>query len=149
MSAELIAPEKSAAGQRVDLMQYLLGKQPQVECALTHRFTPGMYIREILMPAGSIVIGRIHKTTHPFVMLTGRSSTWTEEGGVVEMVAPCVGITTPGTRRVSIILEDCRFLTFHPTAETDLDKLQAELTDTPDVSYVEGVLDKLVEENFA
>ncbi len=28
-------------------------------------------------------------------------------------------------------------MTFHPTPETDLDKLQEQLTETPDVSYLD------------
>ena len=108
--------------QRRDMIQHALGKLPAVECPLVHRFTPGLYTREIFMPAGTAIVSRIHKTEHPYVVLT----------------AGAVGITKPGTRRVLYVTEDCRWLTFHPTTETDMDKLQAELTDTPDVSYFDG-----------
>lgn len=122
--------------KRVDFIQHAFGKLPQVETPLVHRFTPGLYVREIFMPKGSIVVSRVHKTEHPFVVTRGRASVWTEEGGVVEICAPHVGITKPGTRRVLLIHEDCQWLTFHPTKETDLEKLQVELTETPDVSYI-------------
>jgi len=124
--------------QRVDMIQHALGKLPAVECPLVHRFTPGLYTREIFMPAGTAIVSRIHKTEHPYVVLTGRALVWTAEAGVVTLTAGAVGITKPGTRRVLYVTEDCRWLTFHPTTETDMDKLQAELTDTPDVSYFDG-----------
>ena len=132
----ITTPARSPAQQRVDVLQHDLAQFPPGEFPLTHRFTPGLYAREIFMPAGSLVVSRVHKTEHPYVVLSGRVRVWTEEGGVVEISGPHVGITKPGTRRVVFILEDCRWITFHPTTETDLEQLRVELTDTPDVSYV-------------
>jgi len=123
-------------GQQVDWLAYHLGKLPQLHLPLVHRFTPGLYIRQIFMPAGSVVVSRVHKTAHPFVVSQGRAAVWSEDTGVQELAAPFTGITTPGTRRVLVIYEDCVWTTFHPTNETDLDKLQEELTTTPDVSYI-------------
>lgn len=124
---------------KVDRLQYELGKFPQIEMPLTHRFTPGLYIREILMPKGAIVISRIHKTTHPFVVSKGRAAVMDEHGRVTQISAPHTGITQPGTRRVLFIHEDCIWTTFHPgnwPADTDPDQIVAEVTDTPDVSYI-------------
>ncbi len=120
----------------VDAIQYHLGAFPAADCPVTHHFTPGLYAREIFMPAGAIVVSRIHKTEHPHAMLAGRILVWTEDRGVVELKAGHFGITQPGTRRVAYIAEDCRWVTFHATTQTDLDKLQDELTTTPDVAYV-------------
>lgn len=129
--------------RKVDFLQYEWGKLPQLEMPLVHRFTPGLYIRQITMPAGSVVISRVHKTTHPFVISKGRCSVWSEEHGVQELSAPHCGITTPATRRILVIHEETVWTTFHPTAETDLAKLEAELTETPDVSYIGQMVDKL------
>lgn len=90
------------------------------------------------MPAGTLVVSRQHKTEHPYVVLTGRVMVSVPGEGVKVLEAGHVGITKPGTRRALYILEDCRWITFHPTKETDLAKLQDELTFTPDVSYIEG-----------
>lgn len=129
-------PVFPSSQERVDLLQYELGKLPQVEMPLLHRFTPGLYTRQITMPAGSVVISRVHKTTHPFVISKGRCSVWSEEHGVQELAAPYCGITTPATRRILVMHEETVWTTFHPTQETDLQKLQEELTETPDVSYI-------------
>lgn len=109
---------------------------PPVECPVQHRFTPGMYAREIFMPAGALVISRVHRTRHPFVVLSGRVLVYSPASGVVELAAGHVRITEPGTQRVLLIVEDCRWITFHPTVETDLEKLQEELTTTPDLAGV-------------
>ena len=130
--------ERGAAPDRVDVIQHGLGAFPRAECPVTHRFTPGLYAREIFMPRGVMVVSRIHKTEHPFAVLQGTALVWTEETGVITLKAGHVGITKPGTRRVLYMPEDCRWVTFHPTTETDLDKLQEELTETPDVSYLDN-----------
>lgn len=125
------------AQQQVDMIQRGLEAFPPADCPVVNRFTPGLYAREIFMPAGTAVVSRRHKTEHPFVVLSGRALVWTEETGVIELKAGQVGITKPGTRRVLYLPEDTRWITFHPTMTTDMDALQAELTETPDVSEIE------------
>lgn len=124
--------------KRIDVMHYALQELPQVECPLVHRFTPGMYSREIFMPAGTLVVSRQHKTEHQYAVLTGRAMVNVPGEGVKILEAGHVGVTKPGTRRALYILDDCKWVTFHPTQETDLEKLQEELTFTPDVGYVEN-----------
>ena len=94
------------AQRRIDEALPTLRALPQVECPLIHRFTPGMYIREIFMPKGTYVISKIHKTEHPFVVTMGRVKVWIEDKGVEEIAAPFVGTTKPGTRRILEISED-------------------------------------------
>lgn len=112
---------------KIDQAVTELARLPQVECPLVHRFTPGLYSREIFMPAGSLIISKLHKTEHPYVISKGRVSVWTEESGVVQLQAPFCGITKPGTRRILFIHDDCVWTTFHPTKETDLEKIEGEL----------------------
>jgi hypothetical protein len=108
-----------------------LRKLPQVEMPLKHTFTPGMYARQIFMPKGTLVISRIHKTEHPYVVTEGRARVWTEDNGVVDIKAPHFGVTKPGTCRVLYIVEDCTWTTFHATDETDPEKWVETFTDDP------------------
>ena len=98
-----------------ELEAALLGNFETVDCPVTHRFTEGMYIREIFMPKGSVVTSLIHKTNHPFFILKGKVSVFSENDGKQLLEAPYVGITTPNTRRVLKIHEDCIWATCHPT----------------------------------
>lgn len=125
------------------LEQALVDNLPAVECPLIHRFTPGLYAREIFMPAGTIITSKIHKTEHPFVILSGRVRVWTDEDGDVELVGPHVGITKPGTRRVLAILEDTRWITFHPSEETELVALERELIEPHDIPVPIDVIEQL------
>jgi len=97
---------------------------------LTHRFTPGMYIREIFMPAGAVLTSQIHKTEHPFVISKGHCLVYlNREDGWKEFKAPHTGITYPGTRRILVILEDTIWTTFHVTELTDLMEIERHLSE--------------------
>lgn len=97
----------------IDEAEALLVQLPQVECPLKHTFTPGLYIREIFMPKGTLLTSKIHNTTHPFVVSKGKVNVIVD-GRVQYIEAPYQGKTIPGTRRVLYIEEDCVWTTFHP-----------------------------------
>lgn len=99
----------------IDAVEAIIAQHPPVDCPLVHRFTNNMYIREIFMPAGSLITSKIHKTEHPFVISKGSCTVWTDEGESMTLSAPYCGITKPNTRRVLFIHEDCVWTTFHVT----------------------------------
>lgn len=100
---------------------------PKVDCKVEHRFTPGLYIREITMPQGSLITSKIHRTEHPFVISKGRVAVWTEESGVQHLEAPYTGITNPGTRRLLFVWEDTVWTTFHPTKQREVSAVEDEI----------------------
>lgn len=118
---------RAAANSRVNELEQIMSQFPPVECPLNHTFTPGLYMREIFMPAGTLVTSKIHKTEHPFIISKGVVSVWIEGEGVKTFHAPHSGVTKPGTRRVLYVHEDCVWATFHPTTEKDLEKIEAQL----------------------
>ena len=129
---ESVVDLKSGYHQRLDRLEREMVKYPWVVMPVTHRFTPGLYIREIFMPAGTILTSKIHKTEHPFVISAGCLDVLMEDGVWVHMRAPHTGITKPGTRRVLRIIEDTIWTTFHPTDETDVEKIEAAIIEKHD-----------------
>lgn len=110
-----------------------MGSQMQVECPLKHYFAPGVYLREIFMPAGSVVIGKIHKTEHFNIIQKGRLSLIGEgESHVLE--GPCTFVSKAGVQKVLYIHEDTVWSTVHLTTERDLERLESDLIE-PDSSY--------------
>lgn len=103
-----------------------LGKQIE-EYPVVHRFTPGLYIRELSMPMGTIATTMIHKTEHPLVVSKGRCHVYLEGVGWREFCAPHIELTKPGTRRCFIVLEDTVWTTFHPTHLTDIGEIEEAL----------------------
>ena len=93
-------------------------------CPMIHLFSPGIYIRGILMRAGRYIIGHEHKTEHFNFVLNGKALV--DIDGVQHLIeAPSIFKSEPGVRKVLIILEDMRWVTVHPnpTDERDLKKL--------------------------
>lgn len=107
-------------------VQRELEQLPQIDCPLKHHFAPGAYAREILLPKGSLVIGKIHKHSHINVISKGRVSVITETGRK-ELEAPCTFVSDVGTKRAVYAHEDTVWTTVHVTNETDPEKLEEEI----------------------
>lgn len=120
----------------IDKLQVTMEALTQVECPLVHRFTPGIYVREIFMPKGALIVSKIHKTEHPFTISKGRVRVLIPGEGVVELSAPYTGVTKPGTRRVLYILEDCVWTTYHPTDKTTPEEVEEDIIEKRDLSSV-------------
>ena len=49
----------------IDDLELALAKLPLLDLEVVNRFTDGMYIRELHIPAGTMVTTMTHKTQHP------------------------------------------------------------------------------------
>lgn len=131
---ELSTPEKRR--EYILKLEGLLAEQ--MKCApgnteefpLTHRFADGIYVREITIPANTILTGRIHKHAHPNFLLEGEVSMITEEGGVVRMSAPQSLISPAGCKRAIFTHTATRWTTIHKTDTTDPTDIEDELAVT-------------------
>jgi len=95
---------------------------------LKHTFADGIYVRQMNMKKGSVVVGAIHKHLHVWFLLTGNISVATEEA-VEDYIAPCYVVATPGTKRVIHANEDSIFVNVHknPTNSQDIEWLEKEI----------------------
>ena len=122
----MIALIQTALNHDIEQAEAFMLDLPQCQCELVERFAPGVYLRELTMPAGAFIIGHEHKTEHFNVVLTGRALV-SIAGEVSEIVAPATFVSKPGIRKVLYIIEDMTWQTVHPTDETDPEKLEAAL----------------------
>lgn len=111
---------------KIVALQEKMKDMDQIECELKHTFAPGVYAREILLPKGSLVIGKIHKHAHLNIISKGSCEVVTEFGKDV-LTAPITFVSEPGTKRAVLALEDTIWTTIHPTNETDIDKIEEEI----------------------
>ena len=108
----------------VEAMEQYYLKQDQVECSVIHRFGPGIYIREVHIPAGTFAIGHYQKFEHVNIMLKGRVTMLNEDGTTSELQAPFLYIGKPG-RKMGYIHEDVVWQNIYATDERDIEKLEA------------------------
>ena len=106
------------------------------DCVLNHYFTPKdekygccTYAREMMIPKGTLIIGKIHRHQHLNFISKGRVKVFTEFGEK-HLEAPCTFISEVGLKRAVYAEEDTIWTTVHLTqysGEQDLDKIEDEV----------------------
>lgn len=126
------------------LQDVMLGMEQTLDqFPLTHHFAPGVYAREMFLPSGHTIIGKIHKHAHLNIVSKGVVVVSTEEGSK-ELKAPCVFTSYAGTKRAVFIKEDAIWITIHVTDKTDLKEIETELI----ANSFDDLLDKKVEKKI-
>lgn len=129
-----------------------------------HFFTPisdqygcAQYARQLFMPAGTVVVGKLHRLPHITFLLKGRVLVVSENGGKQDLTGPLTFISPAGSKRVFHVLEDTLLTTVHLTkqnTEQDLSKIEDEVIsptysamglEEPDTDGITAYLDGLSE----
>lgn len=118
--------------EQVERLQEQMAVMPQAELVTEHQFSPGMYMRKLYRPAGTLIVGKVHKEPHFFLCAKGEIIAWTENG-MKRLQAGDVVESKPGTKRVTLAVTDAIGITIHRTDKTDLDEIEAELIE-PDTT---------------
>jgi quercetin dioxygenase-like cupin family protein len=109
--------------EKIQVIEKELLTHEQTNCSVTHRFGPGIYIREVILPAGSVVVGHYHTHEHLNIMIAGRLALINEDGTSTELVAPYT-FTAPKGRKIAYVYETVLWHNVYATEETDLEKLE-------------------------
>lgn len=108
----LDALPKAPTLAHIHRLQEMVAAQPQTLNDAVHRFADGMYIRELTINAGDVVVGKMHRHEHPAMLIKGSATVYTETG-VTHMTAPHVWVSSPGVKRVVHAHDECVFVTIH------------------------------------
>jgi hypothetical protein len=112
-------------------LEAVIMQKEQVDCPVVHRFGPGIYMREVTIPAGTIAVGHHQNFEHLNIVLAGRVRMLNADGSSEIVQAPTTFTSPPG-RKIGYIYEDLVWLNVYPTTETDVEKLEAHyLTKSP------------------
>lgn len=122
--------------EKVNQAEAVMKKLPQIEMPVKHHFSQGIYGRELFIPKGTVLTGKIHKYPQMNVLMAGDISVLTEDG--VKRVRPPFLIVSPaGTKRIAYAHEDTVWLTVHGTEENDLEKIEQHFIAQDDAEYLE------------
>lgn len=130
--------------EKINHLESDMMKEPQLEIKTTHYFSDGIYAREIFIPKGTLLTGKIHKTEHMNICSQGDISILTEDG-MKRIKSPFTMSCRPGTKRVGYAHEDTVWTTIHGTHETDLKILESELIAT-NHDQVESLSEKEIQQ---
>jgi hypothetical protein len=105
------------------------GEFPVAECPLKHHLHDGVYAREIFIPAGSVVVGKIHKKSHLNLISRGRVYVVTEFGNQIfdATERPVTFASEAGTKRALLAETDVIWTTFHKTDKTELADIEDDI----------------------
>jgi hypothetical protein len=138
MMLQILKDEKLKLRRQKELRNDILGFEAQLKqdenvllgdnilCPLKHSFSDGIYVREIFLPAGTMLTGKIHKHAHPNFLMSGKVEVITEGGGYETLQGPVAMMSKAGTKRAVNVLEDAVWITVHhnPTNTQDLKELE-------------------------
>lgn len=110
--------------EKITFLERKMAKLPQVEVDLLHYFKNGMYAREMRVPKGTFISGKIHSTGTIGVLAQGSMRVWGEDGVKRIVTAPYIHTAEPGYKRVGWATEDVVWVTIHRTDSTDLYQIE-------------------------
>lgn len=132
-----LAINKVPTREEIERLQREMAEMPRPEMQTEHYFHGGMYCRKLTRPAGTLIVGKVHKKEHFFLCAKGEIIAWTERG-MLTLQAGDIVESRPGTKRVTLAVTDAIGITFHRTNKTNLAKIEKELVE-PDETSLYGV----------
>lgn len=121
-----VVPQALAVRRLVDEAEGFMAKMPQVEVPLRHGFGDGLYAREILIPAGALLTGKIHRKEDLNFVLYGEMDVLTESG-MKRVVGPCWFTGKAGAKQIGYAYTDTLWITVHATKNRDLETIEDEI----------------------
>lgn len=123
--------------EEIERLQHEMMQMPQAELQTEHYFSGGMYCRKLTRPAGTLIVGKVHKKDHFFLCAKGQIIAWSEKG-MVTLNEGDVIASKAGTKRVTLAVTDAIGITFHKTNKINLDKIEKELIEPDELALFDS-----------
>jgi hypothetical protein len=119
------ATDKEGLRNQIATLETRIKELPQLEIRETHHFSKGVYAREIFIPKGTLLVGKIHRHENLNICSQGDASVLSTDGAA-RVKAPCTLVSQPGAKRVIYAHEDTVWTTIHGTDLRDLTEIENE-----------------------
>ena len=94
----------------------------EIDLQIKHHFSPGVYAKEMHLPADHFAISHKHAYDHISMLAAGRVRV-TVNGDQAEHVAPAFIMIRAGHEHEILALEDATWFCIHETEETNPDNI--------------------------
>jgi quercetin dioxygenase-like cupin family protein len=98
---------------KVDALQAYMLEMPQAEIPVRNVFSGGVYAREVFIPKGTMLVGKVHMTEHLNICLQG-DLTFLTVDGPQRIKAPAMFSSPAGTKKLAYANEDSIWVNVHP-----------------------------------
>ena len=130
--------------QKIEILEWIIeNKMDNIadDLPITHNIYGGMYEREMFIPEGVILTGKIHLKDHIFILLEGDLSVMTDIG-IKRIQAPYKFNVKAGIKKIGYAHTDVKCTTIHKTNKKSIEKIERELVKDSDLSWVANLLSK-------
>ena len=120
--------------QAIFAIEAEMKKLPQIEIPVRHYFSPGLYAREITVPADALITGVIHNYPQINILSKGTIRVSIDEE-IREISAPHTVVSTAGIKRIAYAVTECVWTTIVHTFKTDVDEIEKEFFSYSEQEY--------------
>jgi hypothetical protein len=118
-------------------LQREVAKLPQVELPTENFFHGGMLCRKVWRAAGVVIVGRVHKKEHFYLVASGTVLVTTDEGAK-RITGPELILSKPGTKRAVYAETDAVCMTFHRTDALTVEDAEKELVEDDPMALLDA-----------
>ena len=112
--------------EKIAALESAMKEHEQLELEAIHHFAHGTYTRELIIPAGTVLTGKIHRHSCINILAKGKMRVATSEG-MIDVCAPHTFVSGPGEKKAGVALEDSIWINVHPwTGSEDIEAIERE-----------------------
>jgi len=137
MQADFESIPKEKIAEFIHSVEEYLSQFPQTEIPINHYYSKNVYAREMIVPAGVILTGEIHKFENMNILLEGEVSVLSLDG-YSRLKAPNVYTAQPGSKRLFKTHTEVKWLTVLGTDMKDPELIRSNFT-VKNYNEIEGV----------
>jgi hypothetical protein len=131
--------------QRVEIIEWIMLQQFENiadELPVQQWIHSGMYYRELTIPEGTLLTGKIHPLDHIFTLSKGTLQVLTDDG-IKKISAPYSFPVKAGTKKVGYACTDCVCSTVNTTDKTTIEEAEKESLIDSDLTWVDKLSKQL------
>lgn len=106
-----------------DVETVLNAGDEKLDIPVNHHFSKDVYAREMVVPKGTVLVGKIHKYQNLNILSKGEVSILSIDGSI-RVKAPYTFVGSPGSKRLFYMHEETVWTTIHGTSEADVEKIE-------------------------
>jgi hypothetical protein len=122
-------PAQASTREDIERLQVAVSQMPQQEVPTTHTFADGIYVRQMRVKAGCVIVGKVHRQLHAFILQKGEMVLTGDGQDSRRVKAPAMMVSQPGVKRAAVALTDCVVTNVHIADLTDIAAIEREQTE--------------------
>jgi len=131
------APAHIPTREDIERLQASMLSMPQLDLETQHYFAQGLYCRVLPRLAGTLIVGKVHKQEHLYIVCCGTVRV-VSDAETKDVTGPAVIVSAPGTKRAVLALTDATCLTVHHTHLNDLEAIEEELIEPDETALFDA-----------